>query len=139
MTTEQIYALIGIIIPVGLLFWFGYMMGRSEGLTLGLKTGEDIPREQDLTTIKELEASLQLLCDDHQRLAKHCKSLKQSLALGLKEKEALLDIAEKLRIAAETFSAFRTGKKLHRDCLSLREQALEMAALLQATEQEQAA
>jgi len=139
MTTAQIYALIGIIIPVGLLFWFGYMMGRSEGVTLGLKKREDVPREQDLANIKKLEASLQFLRDDHQRLAKHCKSLKQSLSLGLKEKEALLDIAEKLRIAAETFSAFRTGKKLHQDCLSLRKQALEMAALLQATEQEQAA
>ncbi|WP_349970953.1 hypothetical protein [Pseudomonas caspiana] len=139
MTTTQIYALIGIIFLVGLLFWFGYMMGWSAGVTIGLKKGEASPRQQDLSAIKELEESLQLLRAEHQRLAKHCKSLKQSLAWGMKEKEALLDIAEKLRIAAETFSAFRTGKKLHRDCLSLREQALEMAARLQTTEQEQAA
>lgn len=139
MTTAQIYALIGIIIPVGLLFGFGYMMGWSEGVTTGFKKGEASPRDQDLSAIKELEESLQSLRDEHQRLAKHCKSLKQSLALGIKEKETLLDIAEKLRIAAETFSAFRTGKKLHQDCLSLRVQALEMAALLQSTEQEQAA
>lgn len=139
MTTTQIYALIGIIIPVGLLFWFGYMMGWSEGVTIGFKKGEANPREQDLANIKELEASLQFLRDDHQRLARHCKSLEQSLALGAKEREALLDIAEKLRIAAETFNAFSTGKKLHRDCLTLRGQALEMAALLQATEQGAAA
>ncbi|MDG6398703.1 hypothetical protein QCD79_01725 [Pseudomonas quasicaspiana] len=141
MTTAQTYALIGIIIPVGVLFWFGYMLGWSEGVTIGLKKGEDSPREQDLSAIKELQESLQFLRDEHQCLAKHCKSLKQSLALalGMKEKEALLDIAEKLRIAAETFNAFSTGKKLHRDCLTLREQALEMAALLQTTEQEAAA
>ncbi|MFL1524189.1 hypothetical protein [Pseudomonas sp. O230] len=41
-----------------------------------------------------------------------------------------MDIAEKLRIAAETFSAFRTGKKLERDTIELRDQALAMAALL---------
>jgi hypothetical protein len=36
-----------------------------------------------------------------------------------------------LRIAAETFSAFRTGKKLERDSIALREQVLAMAALLE--------
>ena len=139
MTATQIYALIGIIIPVGFLFWFGYIMGRSEGVTIGLKKGEDSPREQDQATINELETSLQLLREDHHHLAQQCKGLKQSLVFGAKEQEALLDIAEKLRIAAETFSAFRTGKKLERDCLTLRGQAMEMAALLQDTQQEKAA
>ncbi|RMT26473.1 hypothetical protein ALP50_05327 [Pseudomonas syringae pv. spinaceae] len=47
----------------------------------------------------------------------------------------LIDIAEKLRIAAETFSAFRTGKKLGRDCLTLRQQALQMAEALGVSDQ----
>lgn len=139
MTETQIYALIGTIIPVGLLFWFGYMIGRSEGITIGLKTGEDSPREQDLKAIRDLEASLQSACKDQEKLLTHCQRLEQSLAFGPTEEAMLLDIAEKLRIAAETFSAFRTGKKLERDCLTLRAQALEMAGLLNAIKQVNAA
>jgi hypothetical protein len=59
--------------------------------------------------------------------------------LGEQERQTLLAIAEKLRIAAETFSAFRTGKKLERDSLALRDQALSMAALLEPATQEDAA
>ncbi|MNY54001.1 hypothetical protein D3C86_1898140 [compost metagenome] len=58
---------------------------------------------------------------------------------GEPDRQILLDIAEKLRIAAETFSAFRTGKKLERDTLALRDQALAMAALLEPVAQEEAA
>ena len=54
-------------------------------------------------------------------------------------RQTLLDIADKLRIAAETFSAFRTGKKLERDSLTLRDQALAMAALLDPAAPEMAA
>jgi hypothetical protein len=59
--------------------------------------------------------------------------------LGEQERQTLLAIAEKLRIAAETFSAFRTGKKLELDSLALRDQALSMAALLEPVAQVDAA
>lgn len=59
--------------------------------------------------------------------------------LGEQERLTLLEIADKLRIASETFSAFRTGKKLERDTCTLRDQALAMGALLEPAEQESAA
>ena len=139
MTAIQIYALIGLIVTVGLLFWFGYMVGRSDGLAVGIKDGKDIQRADSTRTIRELEASLQFIRADHKQLAHLCKKLKDSQIFGPKEHQSLLDIAEKLRIAAETFSAFRTGKKLERDSLALRDQALAMAALLEPVAQEDAA
>ena len=130
MTMIQIWALIALIISAGLFLWFGYMMGRSDGIKIGITNGEQIPRKQDVVAIHELEASLRLIRTDHEQLARHCQILQKGMAFGTREKHALIDIAEKLRIAAETFSAFRTGKKLERDCLTLRQQALHMAEAL---------
>jgi hypothetical protein len=64
------------------------------------------------------------------RLAKACKRLEADPHFGPAEHQTLVAIGELLRIAAETFSAFRTGKKLERDARSLREQALAMAGSL---------
>ncbi|QHF10372.1 hypothetical protein [Pseudomonas syringae] len=136
MTTIQICALIGLIISAALLLWFGYMMGRSDGIKAGITTGEQAPREQDVVAIDELEASLRLIRTDHEQLARHCQRLQKGMAFGAQERDALIDIAEKLRIAAETFSAFRTGKKLERDCLALRQQALHMAEALGVSDQQ---
>lgn len=136
MTTIQICALIGLIISPGLLLWFGYMMGRSDGIKVGITTGEQAPREQDVVAINELEASLRLIRTDHEQLARHCKRLQKGMVFGAQERDVLIDMAEKLRIAAETFSAFRTGKKLERDCLTLRQQALQMAEALGVSDQQ---
>ncbi|MHC8399450.1 hypothetical protein ACYZTX_08145 [Pseudomonas sp. MDT1-17] len=139
MTTIQIYALIGLIVTAGLLFWFGHMVGRSDGLTAGIEEGKDIQRAENARTILELKASLQFIQADHKHLAQQCKKLKDSKVIVEEHHRILLDIAEKLRIAAETFSAFRTGKKLERDTLELRDQALAMATLLEPVAKENAA
>ncbi|MFW3166097.1 hypothetical protein WBQ28_16570 [Pseudomonas syringae pv. syringae] len=130
MTTIQICVLIGLIISTGLLLWFGYIIGRSDGIKVGITTGEQAPREQDVVAINELEAALRLIRTDHEQLGRHCQRLQKGMVFGAQERDVLIDIAEKLRIAAETFSAFRTGKKLERDCLTLRQQALQMAKAL---------
>lgn len=130
MTTTQICVWIGLLISAGLLMWFGYMMGRSDGTKIGINYGEQIPREEDVRAIKKLEASLRLIRTDNERLDLNLKRLQRGLAFGAQERDALNDIAQKLRIAAETFSAFRTSKKLERDCLPLRQQALQMAEAL---------
>ena len=106
-------------------------MGRSDGLETGLREGEDIQRAASAKTIRELRASLQFIRADHTRLAQNCKRLEAGPLLGPAEHQTLIAIGELLRIAAETFSAFRTGKKLERDARSLREQALAIAAHLQ--------
>ena len=131
MTTIQITALIVLVALAGLLVWGGYIMGRSDGLKTGLLEGEDIQRATNAKTIRELQASLQFIQADHTRLAQTCKRLEAGQVFGVVELQTLVAIGEMLRIAAETFSAFRTGKKLERDARSLREQTLAMAAQLQ--------
>jgi hypothetical protein len=139
MTAIQICALITIIIAAALLYWIGYRVGLVDGHTEGIKEGKDNHLADSAKTIRELEASLQFIRADHTHLAQFCKRLQNSQAFGPYERQILLNIAEQLRIAAETFSAFRTGKKLERDTRTLRDQALTMAAVLEPIAQEAAA
>lgn len=139
MTAIQICALIALITLAGLLVWAGYFMGRTDGMSAGMKQSDDILRAESAKTIRELRASLDFIRADHAHLAQFSKRLQQALALGETERQTLLDIADKLRIAAETFAAFRTGKKLERETRVLRDQALAIAALLEPADQESAA
>ncbi|UQS16125.1 hypothetical protein [Pseudomonas sp. HS6] len=131
MTPIQIGALVTLIVLATLLLWGGYIMGRSDGLETGLREGEDIQRAASAKTIRELQASLQFIRADHKRLTHTCKRFEADPLFGPAEHQTLVDIGELLRIAVETFSAFRTGKKLERDARSLRDQVLAMAAQLQ--------
>lgn len=139
MTAIQICALIALIILAGLLVWAGYFIGHSDGMSAGMKESENIQRAESAKTIRELRASLDFIKADHARLAQFSKRLQQALTLGEPERQTLLDIAEKLRIAAETYAAFRTGKKLERETRVLRDQALAIATLLEPANQESAA
>lgn len=139
MTAIQICALIALITLAGLLVWAGYFMGHSDGMSAGMKESDDVLRAESAKTIRELRASLDFIRADHAHLAQFSKRLQQALALGEPERQTLLDIADKLRIAAETFAAFRTGKKLERETRALRDQALAIAALLEPADQESAA
>ncbi|KDO00819.1 hypothetical protein [Pseudomonas donghuensis] len=134
MTQEQIIALVVICAFVIGLFTYAYIIGMRQGIVRGsARTFADQEK-----TISKFEASLQFLRDDHGRLAAHCKKLQDASAFK-DHHTHLQQIAETLRIAAETFSAFKTGKKLERDARTLRNHALAMAALIAPIEQEQAA
>lgn len=139
MTAIQICALIALIILAGLLVWAGYFMGHSDGMSAGMKDSDDVLHAESAKTIRELRASLDFIKADHAHLVQFSKRLQQALALGDPEHHTLLDIAEKLRIAADTFAAFRTGKKLERETRALRDQALAMAELLQVANKGEAA
>ncbi|MCX4216831.1 hypothetical protein MKZ87_04195 [Pseudomonas sp. MCal1] len=139
MTAIQICALIVLITLAGLLVWAGYFMGHSDGVSAGMEESDDIQRAESAKTIRELRASLDFIRADHAHLAQFSKRLQQALALGEPERQTLLDIADKLRIAAETFAAFRTSKKLERETRVLRDQALAMADLLQVAKEGEAA
>ncbi|WP_119738982.1 hypothetical protein [Pseudomonas sp. Larv2_ips] len=139
MTAVQICALIALITLAGLLVWAGYFLGYSDGMSAGRKESDDILCAESAKTIRELRASLDFIKADHAHLAQFSKRLQQALTLGEPERQTLLHIAEKLRIAAETFAAFRTGKGLERDTRALRDQALAIAALLDPANQESAA
>ncbi|OCW30559.1 hypothetical protein BBG20_00330 [Pseudomonas aylmerensis] len=127
MTPIQIVALVILTALAALLIWGDYIMGRRDGLEVGLRESEDIQRAVSAKTIRELQASLQFIRADHARLAQTCKLLEASPQFGPTEKQTLVAIGDLLRIAAETFSVFRTGKKLERDARPLREQALQLA------------
>lgn len=135
MTAIQIGALIALILFIGLTYWAGYCGGRLEGID----KGKVIQQSDDSLMIHSLELSLdQARSQSRQLYAEYEQALAAS-KMGESERQILLAIAEKLRIAAETFSAFRTGKKLERNSRALREQALAMAALLEPAPRENAA
>ena len=139
MTAIQICALIVLIVLVGLTYWAGYRGGLIDGRIEGIDEGKAIQQADSSESIR----GLQRLFDQWQGhygsiYTRYTRALKAS-KLGETSRQTLLEIAEKLRIAAETFSAFRTGKKLERDTLALRDQALAMAALLEPETQEKAA
>lgn len=139
MTAVQICALIVLILFVGLTYWAGYRGGLIDGRVEGIDEGMAIQQSDNTQTVRNLELSLDQARDHHKQLYAHYERAQAASKLGEPERQTLLTIAEQLRIAAETFAAFRTGKKLERDAITLREQALAMAALLKPAEQEAAA
>lgn len=130
MTAIQILALISIIIAAAILYWVGYRGGLIDGRIEGIDEGKAIQQSDNAGEIQDLKLLLDQAQGNHKQLYAHYKQALAASKLGEPARQTLLDIAEKLRIAAETFSAFRTGKKLERDSLTLRDQALVMAALL---------
>jgi hypothetical protein len=139
MTVIQTCALIGLIAGAILVYWVGYRNGMADGRYEGREDGKNTERAENAKTICELRASLDFIKADHTRLAQFSKRLQQTSEFGETERQTLIDIAEKLRIAAETFAAFRTGKKLERETRALQDQALALAALLQTVKQGDAA
>lgn len=130
MTAIQILALISIIIAAAILYWVGYRGGLIDGRIKGIDEGKAIQKSDNSGEIQDLKLLLDQALGNHKQLYSHYKQALAASKLGEPARQTLLEIAEKLRIAAETFSAFRTGKKLERDTLTLRDQALAMAALL---------
>jgi len=139
MTAIQICALIVLVALVGLIYWAGYRGGLSDGRIEGIDEGKAVQQSDNSGTIQNLKQSLDQAQDHRKQLYSHYERALAASKLGEPERQTLLAIAEQLRIAAETFSAFRTGKKLERDSRALRDQALGMAALLQQVAQEDAA
>lgn len=130
MTAIQICALISIIFGAAILYWVGYRGGLIDGRIEGIYEGKAIQQSDNSGTIEDLKRLLEQAQGHYKQLYSYYERALAASKLGEPARQTLLDIAEKLRIAAETFSAFRTGKKLERDSLALRDQALAMAALL---------
>ncbi|PVZ59316.1 hypothetical protein C9422_10265 [Pseudomonas sp. B1(2018)] len=139
MTAIEIFALIVLILLFALTYWAGYRGGLIDGRIEGIDEGKAIQQSDDSETIRNLHLSLDQAQGRWMQLYSHYERALAASKLGEQERQTLLAIAEQLRIAAETFAAFRTGKKLERDTLSLRDQALAMATLLVPAAQEDAA
>jgi hypothetical protein len=138
MTAIQICALIVLILLVALTYWAGYRGGLIDGRVEGIDKGIAIQQSDNSQTLRNLELSLYQARENHKQLHARYERALATSKLGEPERQTLLAIAEKLRIAAETFAAFRTGKKLERESVALREQALAMAAMLETAKQEAA-
>ena len=139
MHAIQICALIVLIVLVGLTYWAGYRGGLIDGRIVGVDEGKALQQSENSETIQNLQRSLDQTQANHNQLSCNYEHARSNSKLGESERQTLLAIAEQLRIAAETFSAFRTGKKLERDTLALRDKALAMATLPKTTAYEDAA
>lgn len=138
MTAIQICALISLVIGAVIIYWTGYRCGLIDGRIEGIDEGKAIQQSDSSGAIRNLELLLEQARTHHKQLFTHYKRALDASKLGEPARQTLVDIADMLRIAAETFSAFRTGKKLERDSLTLRDQSLAMAALLDPAAQEMA-
>ena len=142
MTAIQICALIGLIAGAALIYWTGYrgglIDGRIQGREAGIEEGTNDERAANAKTIRELKASLNFIRADHKHLAAHAKRLRESQAFGSQERQTLMQIAEKLRLASDTFRAM-SSKAQAQQALDLRDKALCMAALLDQVKVEDAA
>lgn len=143
MTAIQICALIAIVLMTAGIYWLAYRNGFSNGLTEGYSEGYSegiaVQRDDKSEEMRNLTQSLKQAQNNHEQLYDFYKRAVEASKLGEPARITLLEIAEKLRIAAETFAAFRTGKKLERDTRTLRDEALAIAALLEPAVQENAA
>ncbi|MCU1751566.1 hypothetical protein [Pseudomonas sp. 6D_7.1_Bac1] len=159
MTAVQIYALIAIALMTAAVYWLayrnGFSNGHAEGQSQGYSEGYDvggcvgyrdgidegkaIQSADNSEEIRNLTHSLEQAHNQRKKLYAHYERALAASKLGEPARLTLLDIADKLRIASETFSAFRTGKKLERETRTLRDQALAIAALLEPADQENAA
>lgn len=154
MTAIQIYALIALALTTGAIYWnayrSGYNNGRAEGYLEGRDVGYDaggcvgyrdginegkaIQSADNSEEIRNLTHSLDQARDQYKQLYTHYERAQAASKLGEPDRQTLLDIAEKLRIAAATFNALRTGKVITRETTALRDQALAMAELLRPAE-----
>jgi hypothetical protein len=143
MTAVQIYALIAIVLMIAGGYWLAYRNGFSNGLTEGYSEGYSegiaVQSADKSEEIRNLRLSLKQAQNKHEQLYDFYKRAVEASQLGEPARITLLEIAEKLRIAAETFAAFPTGKKLERETHALRDEALAIAALLKPADQENAA
>jgi len=121
MTAIQICALISIVIAAGILYWVGYRSGLTdgkndgydEGYSDGYVLGRDEASAACAASIKEMSAQ--------------CMRTELLLSRKPQDRYTLLAIAEKLKLAVDTFRAVRSESQATQ-ALALREKALNMAA-----------
>jgi hypothetical protein len=123
MTAIQIYALISIIIALGILYWVGYKGGLTDGRAEGYDDGHAQSFMEGMDQ-GESASSTEL-----EQVTERCRRLQLILDLQTQDRLTLLAIAEKLKLAADTFRAVRSESQATQ-ALALRNKALSMAALM---------
>ncbi|MDR0189738.1 hypothetical protein RCO22_12385 [Pseudomonas yamanorum] len=123
MTAIQIYALISIVIALGILYWVGYKGGLTDGRAEGYDAGHAQGFREGMDE-GESASSTAL-----EQVTGRCRRLQLILDLQPQDRLTLLAIAEKLKLAADTFRAVRSESQATQ-ALALRDKALSMADLM---------
>jgi len=123
MTAIQICALISIVIAAGILYWLGYRGGLTDGKNDGYEKGYS-----DGYVLGRDEASAAYAASIKE-MSDQCMRTELLLSREPQDRYTLLAIAEKLKLAADTFRAVRSESQATQ-ALALREKALNMAALM---------
>ncbi len=123
MTAIQICALISIVIAAGILYWVGYRGGLTDGKNDGYEEGYS-----DGYVLGQDEASAAYAASIKE-MSDQCMRTELLLSREPQDRYTLLAIAEKLKLAADTFRAVRSESQATQ-AFALREKALNMAALM---------
>ena len=123
MTAIQICALISLITAAAILYWTGYRGGLTDGKNDGYDEGHSngyvLGRDEASAAYA---ASIKEMSDQ-------CLRTELLLSREPQDRYTLLAIAEKLKLAADTFLAVRSESQATQ-ALALRDKALNMAALM---------
>ncbi|TFF14264.1 hypothetical protein EXW72_05420 [Pseudomonas sp. BCA14] len=123
MTAIQIYALISIVIALGILYWVGYKGGLTDGRAEGYEDGHAQGFMEGVDQGESAGAT------ELEQVTERCRRLQLILDLQPQDRLTLLAIAEKLKLAADTFRAVRSESQATQT-LALRDKAQSMAALM---------
>ncbi|WP_338513296.1 hypothetical protein VRC24_15590 [Pseudomonas poae] len=123
MTAIQICALISIIIAAVILYWVAY----GSGLTDGKNDGYDEGYSDGYTSGRDEAAAA--YAASLKEMSDQCKRTELLLSREPQDRYTLLAIAEKLKLAADTFRAVRSETQAIQ-AQALRDKALDMAALM---------
>lgn len=123
MTAIQICALISIVIAAGILYWIGYRGGLTDG------KNDDYDEGHSDGYVSAREEASAAYAASLKEMSGQCMRTELLLSREPQDRHTLLAIAEKLKLAADTFRAVRSETQATQ-ALALRDKALNMAALM---------
>lgn len=128
MTAFEIFALISFVIALAILYWVGYRGGLKDGWNEGYDDGHG---KGYIEGIEEAESSGATALENATR---RCERLEMILIREPQDRQILLAIAAKLKLAADFFHAIKSEGHATQ-ALMLRDHALSMADELNAFRQ----
>ncbi|MFV9649888.1 hypothetical protein ACK129_14395 [Pseudomonas citrulli] len=132
MTFFEVFALITFVIALAILYWVGYRGGLKDGWADGYDDGHT---NGYIEGIEEGESSSATALE---KATRRCERLELILIREPQDRQILLAIAGKLKLAADFFQAIKSEGHATQ-ALTLRDHALSMADELDSFYQEDAA
>ncbi len=129
MSTPQTYALISLILSAGLIYWLGYRNGLTESASIAAANVQAIRSAEESEAVRNLQRLLNQAYADRKKMHDGYERARAASQLGRQEHQTLVEIAEQLQLAADTFRALRSPEQSRKNG-ELRAKALSIAALL---------